>query len=192
MPNIRIVQNSTTVNGDAATSTIQTGILVGSVCTLSIQGVTPASYTWTLGVPVGSDDELSSTTTASPTFTPTVAGNYFITLNGTYTLPISVTISVPNVYEGPVVPASLQPSQVTVPAEGVSIISDSTKPGSLLSTDTNGNQAPIAIVRSGVTGSRPNGSTIGLYVGFTYFDTTLVKPIWYTGSGWIDATGAGV
>lgn len=32
----------------------------------------------------------------------------------------------------------------------------------------------------------------GLETGDWYFDTTLTKPIWYTGSGWVDATGAAV
>lgn len=32
----------------------------------------------------------------------------------------------------------------------------------------------------------------GIYKGYTYFDTTLNKPIWWTGSKWIDATGADV
>lgn len=26
-------------------------------------------------------------------------------------------------------------------------------------------------------------------VGFLFFDTTLGKPIWWDGSGWVDATG---
>lgn len=40
---------------------------------------------------------------------------------------------------------------------------------------------------SGTTAKRPVKS---LFVGRTYFDTTLGKPIWYDGSGWVDATGA--
>ena len=38
----------------------------------------------------------------------------------------------------------------------------------------------------GTTEQRP---TQGLYKGFQYFDTTLNKPIWWTGSAWVDATG---
>lgn len=30
----------------------------------------------------------------------------------------------------------------------------------------------------------------GMQTGDMFFDTTLVKPIWYSGSGWVDATGA--
>ena len=43
------------------------------------------------------------------------------------------------------------------------------------------------ITQSGATTSRP---TKGLYVGRRYFDTTLGYPVWYDGSGWVDATGA--
>lgn len=39
---------------------------------------------------------------------------------------------------------------------------------------------------SGTTANRP---TRLLWVGRTYFDTTLGKPVWYDGSGWVDATG---
>ena len=42
------------------------------------------------------------------------------------------------------------------------------------------------LTSSGTTANRP---TKGLYVGRTYFDTTLGQPIWYDGSGWVDATG---
>lgn len=41
---------------------------------------------------------------------------------------------------------------------------------------------------SGTTAERPAYATIG----YQYFDTTIVKPIWYTGTGWVDATGTGV
>lgn len=40
------------------------------------------------------------------------------------------------------------------------------------------------------TGSRPTASSVG--AGATVFDTTLNKPIWSTGSAWVDATGATV
>lgn len=40
------------------------------------------------------------------------------------------------------------------------------------------------------TGSRPTPSAAG--IGGTIFDTTLNKPIWSTGSAWVDATGAAV
>lgn len=42
--------------------------------------------------------------------------------------------------------------------------------------------------QSGVTGDRPPGLGAG-DVGRTYFDTTIGLPIWWNGSGWIDAAG---
>jgi hypothetical protein len=44
----------------------------------------------------------------------------------------------------------------------------------------------FALGQSGTTAKRP---TDGLWVGRTYFDTTLGKPIWYSGTGWIKADG---
>lgn len=38
-----------------------------------------------------------------------------------------------------------------------------------------------------VTSNRPNLTNYD--IGFQYFDTTLNKPIWWTGKKWIDATG---
>ena len=45
------------------------------------------------------------------------------------------------------------------------------------------------IFNTGTTSQRPQ---IGLVVGFQYFDTTLNKPIWWTGTKWVDATGTEV
>lgn len=43
-----------------------------------------------------------------------------------------------------------------------------------------------AVPLSGITSARPVTPATGTY----YFDTTLGKPIWYSGTGWVDATGA--
>lgn len=43
-----------------------------------------------------------------------------------------------------------------------------------------------AVVSSGTTANRP---TKVLWTGRTYFDTTLNRPIWYTGTNWIRADG---
>lgn len=48
---------------------------------------------------------------------------------------------------------------------------------------------PFAINDTGATTARP---TAGVYVGYQYFDTSLNKPIWYTGKNWVDATGTTV
>lgn len=46
-----------------------------------------------------------------------------------------------------------------------------------------------SLVRSGASLSRP---TEHINIGFQYFDTTLGKPIYWTGSKWVDATGVEV
>jgi hypothetical protein len=43
---------------------------------------------------------------------------------------------------------------------------------------------------SGTTSERPNAVQVG--AGATFFDTTLVKPIWSDGTVWRDATGTAV
>lgn len=49
---------------------------------------------------------------------------------------------------------------------------------------------------TGTTANRPvDTSQIPLYIGQTYFDTTLNKPIWVKSKNptvWVDATGASV
>lgn len=47
----------------------------------------------------------------------------------------------------------------------------------------------VSVPPSGSTADRPIAS---LAVGQYYFDTTLGIPIWYDGSGWVDATGSSV
>lgn len=47
----------------------------------------------------------------------------------------------------------------------------------------------VSMQQSGTTANRPDKL---LWVGRRYFDTTLGKPIWYSGSVWVDATGASV
>jgi len=44
-----------------------------------------------------------------------------------------------------------------------------------------------ALQAAGPSAERP---TRNLYVGQSWFDATLVKPIWWTGSGWITADGS--
>ncbi|OIN57628.1 hypothetical protein [Arsenicibacter rosenii] len=48
-------------------------------------------------------------------------------------------------------------------------------------------------MRSGATNARPTGLTAA-HTGLQYYDTSLNKPVWYSGSGttWKDATGATV
>ena len=51
------------------------------------------------------------------------------------------------------------------------------------------NYKAIPIILSGATSSRP---TENLIVGMQFFDTSMVKPIWWTGSRWVDSTGTTV
>lgn len=48
--------------------------------------------------------------------------------------------------------------------------------------------------RNGTTHQRPNNQLDDTWesIGFQYFDTTLGKPIWWNGTGWVDATGSNV
>ena len=43
--------------------------------------------------------------------------------------------------------------------------------------------------QAGVTAARPSN---GLYVGLAYFDSTLGKPIYWSGKAWVDSTGTAV
>ena len=43
-----------------------------------------------------------------------------------------------------------------------------------------------ALTGQGTTANRP---TVGLYIGRPYFDTTIGKPIFYTGTAWVLADG---
>jgi len=55
-----------------------------------------------------------------------------------------------------------------------------------IDTYTQGNTIPA----SGTTANRPISSTTNtVQVGQFYFDTTLTRPIWWTGTNWIKADG---
>lgn len=46
----------------------------------------------------------------------------------------------------------------------------------------------IRLTSRGTTAERPTG--LGSDHSFTYFDTTLGKPVFWDGDSWVDATGA--
>ena len=50
------------------------------------------------------------------------------------------------------------------------------------------NGSTIQSISSGITSNRP----ITTIIGYQYFDTTIGKPIYWNGTGWIDATGTSV
>ena len=48
----------------------------------------------------------------------------------------------------------------------------------------------VQVIVNGTTAERPQALKANdLHRGFQYFDTTLGRPIWWNGSGWVDATG---
>ncbi|WP_063285576.1 hypothetical protein [Secundilactobacillus collinoides] len=53
---------------------------------------------------------------------------------------------------------------------------------------TPADDSKVVHLSMGATTDRPTGQV----TGYQYFDTTLNKPIWYTGTAWVDATGTTV
>ena len=53
---------------------------------------------------------------------------------------------------------------------------------------TPADDSKVVHLSTGTTTDRPTGQV----TGYQYFDTTLNKPIWYTGTAWVDATGTAV
>ncbi|WCL69480.1 hypothetical protein MWLp12_2119 [Lactiplantibacillus plantarum] len=53
---------------------------------------------------------------------------------------------------------------------------------------TPADDSKVLHLSTGDTASRPTG----ISAGYQYFDTSLKKPIWYTGKNWVDATGTTV
>lgn len=49
----------------------------------------------------------------------------------------------------------------------------------------------VSTLLSGTTANRPSAA-LNMPVGLQYFDTTLVKPIYWTGTSWVDSTGTAV
>lgn len=49
----------------------------------------------------------------------------------------------------------------------------------------NGEYRKVQPIYSGATAQRPTDAVIG----FQFFDTSINKPIWYNGTGWVDANG---
>ncbi|RAV21442.1 right-handed parallel beta-helix repeat-containing protein [Paenibacillus contaminans] len=48
------------------------------------------------------------------------------------------------------------------------------------------NEKEVAVVNSGATSARP----AGVPVGYCFFDTSLSKPVWWSGANWKDSSGA--
>ena len=52
------------------------------------------------------------------------------------------------------------------------------------------NDLRVQVERKGTTAQRPTGAS--RYTGVQYYDTTLLKPIWWNGTNWKDAVGTTV
>jgi len=94
---------------------------------------------------------------------------------------MSARIGVPQkILDLPEADTPLDPDDVVVVVQGV-VPSDRTR------------QTTVAAIRGtslGTTDERP--SDLASTHTYTFFDTTLGKPIFWNGSGWVDATGASV
>lgn len=53
---------------------------------------------------------------------------------------------------------------------------------------TPADDSKVVHLSTGATSNRPTGQV----TGYQYFDITLNKPVWYTGTAWVDATGTTV
>lgn len=86
---------------------------------------------------------------------------------------------------------------VTYRANGAVVpTTTTTKNAALLNSEIDGNIKSIVesiealyVPNSGTTSTRP---TIGVIVGYMYFDTTINKPVWWNGTVWKDAAGTNV
>ncbi len=124
--------SKTMVSGDTAADQVTSGFVALEEITLTTTG-TPTSYVWGLSKPSGSTARtaLSSTTAASPTFTPDVEGYFVVTclLDGTtlYILRIAVAddASVTTVSTLKFLP--IADSLVPVPATGRTVYYSSTQ-----------------------------------------------------------------
>lgn len=78
-----------------------------------------------------------------------------------------------------------------LPAKAVAINPDGTLSTAFIEFLSEAFLGIAALQSSGITANRP---TKYLFIGRTFFDTTLNKPIWISNDGltWVDATGAPV
>jgi hypothetical protein len=107
--------------------------------------------------------------------TPTVGDQWLIQkINGEYRLLHRIPFNDPNA--------------IVTPTQGQHVVGSGQGPVELQGTQINAN-APLAI-QAVTTATRPTGVPAGTHV----FDTTISKPIWYSGTGttWVDGTGASV
>ena len=84
-------------------------------------------------------------------------------------------------------------SVFTVNSSGISLVGAACTAPTMPVATNNTTIATTAFVysvmfQSGATAARPSSPSTGQH----FFDTTLIKPIWYNGTNWVDATGTTV
>lgn len=121
------------VSGDTSASDVESGYVTGEQITLS---TTPSGTSWQWGqaIPAGSTvarSGLSSTTAASPTFTPSTAGEYVITCvvdgSTTYVIRCSVVAVAAVAVNGAVRFLPMTDAQAPTPTTGVTLYYSSTQ-----------------------------------------------------------------
>src|SRR5690349_21137921 len=147
MAGIKAEQGATTVNGSGTASFAapQPGLVTVTVVTLSLEGATHNSLSWSIGIPTGSSASLSSTTDAEPTFTPEIGSDkWVIRLDGldsggaieaSYMLPLSIAAVALSTFTAPLVLAYVHPSTVDTPGVGQALYQNWSKDGALSAKD---------------------------------------------------------
>jgi hypothetical protein len=118
-------------------------VITGAVCILAAVGTVPTTFQWGQAVPpLSTTAQLSTTTGASPTFTPDVPGLYDITLTdqlgNVYTLQLQVQKTAVTVFTGPFSPANVVPAQIQTPPVGQTLFCDSSNNGALTTKNSLG------------------------------------------------------
>lgn len=191
-----IMANSATVtmaSGDTTADNTKAGYIAKEQVTLTVTG-TNTAFEWTLSKPTasGAACALNDDDATSVNFTPDVEGYYVITceVNGTttYILRISVAsvANVSTITAMRMIPVAS--ATVPIPATGVTLYDRTTGTDTLAAKDSAGTSLAFALVRSGVSASRPVLTSYD--AGASYFDSTFTKPIWWTGTSWVDSAGS--
>ncbi len=203
MSGISATQGSTVVNagGTASFSAPQTGLITGVDVVFAFVGSAPAGYKWIVAPPVGSAAAFDDDSAASPTlkYVNEPSNAWLVVLNtldssgnvtATYMLPLSIPTTVQADYPGPLALPYLSPSAVATPGLAQVLYQNAAKAGLITAKDTAAVSRQIQTIQSGITANRP--TTTYLDTGTMYYDTSLTKPIWWTGTVWVDATGGTV
>lgn len=122
------------VSGDTSVNDTESGYVTAERITLSTSPAASSTYVWSLSIPNGSAaarSALSSTTAASPTFTPDVAGEYVVTclVDGviTYTIRCTVVAAVVSYNVGGIRLMPTTDASIPTPSSGYTLYFSSTQ-----------------------------------------------------------------